>query len=193
MKDLKTQDLVLCALFAALMGVGANLSPFLMIGSVPITLQLLFAILAGAVLGSRKGSIAMLVYVFVGLIGAPVFAQFKGGPAQLLSPTFGFVLSFVAVAYVAGKWVGDSQLIKPKHYFMAGTLSLFCNYIIGTNWMYFALLLWADAPAGFSYGMAWGWMLAYFPLDLAVTALSFFLVPKLKQALRRTHHLNTEM
>lgn len=127
MKDLKTQDLVLCGLFAALMGIGANLSPFLMIGSVPITLQLLFAILAGAVLGSRKGSIAMLVYVFVGLIGAPVFAQFKGGPAQLLSPTFGFVLSFVAVAYVAGKWVGDSQLVKPKHYFMAGTLSLFAT------------------------------------------------------------------
>jgi biotin transport system substrate-specific component len=41
--------------------------------------------------------------------------------------------------------------------------------------------------------MAWSWMLAYLPLDLAVTALAFFLVPKLKQALRRTHHLNTEM
>lgn len=193
MKALSTQDLVLCGLFAALMAIGANLSPFLMIGSVPITFQLLFAILAGAVLGSRKGTLAMLVYMFVGLIGTPVFAQFKGGPVQLLSPTFGFVLSFVAVAYVSGKLVGDSQIIKQKHYFTAGFLSILCNYIIGTNWMYLALILWAEAPKGFSYSMAWGWMLAYLPLDLAVTAFSFFLVPKLKHALRRTHNLKTDM
>ncbi|MBO1001647.1 hypothetical protein [Pseudogracilibacillus auburnensis] len=49
---MKTKPLILYGLFVALMGVGANVSSFLTIGGVPITLQLLFAILAGGVLGS---------------------------------------------------------------------------------------------------------------------------------------------
>lgn len=193
MKGLKTQDLVLCGLFAALMGIGANLSPFLMIGSVPITLQLLFAILAGGILGSRIGSMAMLVYMFVGLIGAPVFAQFKGGPAQILSPTFGFILSFVIVAFVTGKLVAEQRKATRYHYIFAGFLSILCNYFIGTNWMYLSLKLWADAPEGFSYSMAWGWMAAYLPLDLAVTFVSFALLPKLQRSLNKSFTLRADI
>ncbi|PWW28394.1 biotin transport system substrate-specific component [Cytobacillus oceanisediminis] len=193
MKGLKTQDLVLCGLFAALMGIGANLSPFLMIGSVPITLQLLFAILAGGILGSRIGSMAMLVYMFIGLIGVPVFAQFKGGPAQILSPTFGFILSFVLVAFVTGKLVAEQRKATRNHYIFAGFLSILCNYFIGTNWMYLSLKLWADAPKGFSYSMAWGWMAAYLPLDLAVTFVSFALLPKLQRSLKKSFTLRADI
>ena len=73
---LRTIDLTLAGMFVALMAVGANITsfvPFLVIGGVPITLQTFFAILAGAILGSRLGAITMAVYAFVGLAGAPVF------------------------------------------------------------------------------------------------------------------------
>ncbi|WP_026581178.1 biotin transporter BioY [Bacillus sp. J33] len=193
MKELRTQYLVHCGLFAALMGIGANLSPFLMIGSVPITLQLLFAILAGGILGSRIGSLAMLVYMLVGLIGAPVFAQFKGGPAQLLSPTFGFVLSFIFVAYATGKLLAHPGGPTRMRYIFAGFLSISGNYIIGTNWMYLSLKLWAEAPDGFSYSMAWGWMMAYLPLDLAVTGFALVLLPKLQRALKRSYNLRADV
>src|SRR5699024_12851678 len=78
-------------------------SPFLVVGGVPITVQTFFAVLAGLVLGSRVGAFSMFVYMMLGLVGAPVFAQFKGGMGMLLSPTFGFILSFILIAYVAGK------------------------------------------------------------------------------------------
>ncbi len=185
MVNSKTKDIVLCGLFVALMAVGANVTSFLTIGGVPITLQLMFAVLAGGILGSRLGSLSMIGYIFVGLVGAPVFAQFKGGPSHLLSPTFGFILSFIAVAYVSGKLIGDHKITSRKCYINAGILTILCNYIIGTNLMYVAFKIWADAPDGFSYLMAWGWMLAYLPLDIVVVIVSLGLLPKLRTALRR--------
>lgn len=183
----KARNLVLCGLFAALMAVGANVSPFLTIGGVPITLQLMFAIIAGGLLGSRLGALAMLTYTFLGLVGAPVFAQFKGGPAQLLSPTFGFVISFIFVAYVTGKLIADQKTVAKKQYIGAGLLSILCNYIIGTNIMFIAYKIWAEAPDGFSYSMAWSWMMAYLPLDIIVTAASLAVLPKLRTALKRSY------
>src|SRR5690625_1618426 len=101
-------NLTLGSLFVALTAIGANITtiaPFLVVGGVPITLQTFFAILAGLVLGSRLGAFSMFVYMMLGLAGVPIFAQFKGGIATLFSPTFGFILSFILIAYVAGKMI----------------------------------------------------------------------------------------
>ncbi|MCA1060650.1 biotin transporter BioY [Rossellomorea aquimaris] len=175
----KTRELVLCGLFAALMAVGANVSPFLMIGGIPVTLQLMFAIIAGGMLGSRVGAKAMVVYVALGLIGAPVFAQFKGGPSSILSPTFGFVLSFISVAFVVGLILKKNRSFLG--YVTSGVAALLFNYIIGTNFMYLALTFWANAPSGFSYSVAWGWMMAYLPLDIIVTVVSMMTVQRLSK------------
>ena len=183
----QTRKIVFCGVFAALMAVGANVSPFLTIGGVPITLQLMFAILAGGILGSRLGALSMVVYMLLGLVGAPVFAQFKGGPSHLLSPTFGFILSFIFVAYVTGKLVGEKRNNSKASYLSAGILSILLNYMIGTNFMYVALKWWAQAPEGFDYQMAWMWMAAYLPLDLVVTTVSLLVLPRLKVALRFTY------
>ena len=177
---LRTKDIILCALFAALMGIGANVAPFLTIGSVPITFQLLFAIMAGGLLGSRLGAISMMAYIFIGLAGAPVFAGFKGGIGILVSPTFGFIISFILVAYIVGKFTENEK----ENYIVAGFLVLVMNYIIGTNLMYLAMKFWAAAPEGFSYGMAWSWMVLYLPLDIVVTVISLTALPKVKAALK---------
>lgn len=180
---MKTKPLILCALFAALMGVGANVSSFLTIGGVPITLQLLFAILAGGVLGSRLGAFSMFAYLFIGLVGAPVFAQFKGGIGSIFSPTFGFIISFIFVSFLVGtcieRW-GNNR----KTYLFAGVLAILVNYVIGTNYMFAALQWWADASEGFSYLVAWSWMGAYLPLDIVVCVFSFILLKRLHHALQ---------
>ncbi|MGM0839913.1 MAG: biotin transporter BioY [Bacillota bacterium] len=185
MKMGKTREMVLCGLFAALMAVGANVSPFLMIGGVPVTLQLMFAIIAGGILGSRVGAKAMTVYLALGLVGAPVFAQFKGGPSSLLSPTFGFILSFIAVAFAVGIVLEKKRTFVG--YLTAGILALLLNYIIGTNFMYLALTFWAEAPGGFSYTVAWGWMVAYLPLDIGVTAVSMVILQRLYKVVPSRH------
>src|SRR5690625_2233511 len=130
-------NLTLGAMFVALTAIGANITsiaPFLVVGGVPITLQTFFAVLAGLVLGSRLGAFTMFVYMMVGLVGVPVFAQFKGGAAMVLSPTFGFILSFILVAYVAGKIV--ERKISISSYVVAALVATSINYLFGTNWMY---------------------------------------------------------
>lgn len=139
---LRTIDLTLAGMFVALMAVGANITsfvPFLVIGGVPITLQTFFAILAGAILGSRLGAITMAVYAFAGLAGAPVFSKFGGGFATLLSPTFGFILSFILTAYVTGKLIEKKKSVPV--YITAALIGMVINYVFGTNWMYMAYKL----------------------------------------------------
>ena len=150
-------SLVYCGMFAALMMIGANITsfvPFLVIGGVPITLQTFFAVMAGLLLGSRLGATAMTVYMVVGLAGAPIFSKFQGGFGFILVPTFGFVVSFILVAYVAGKIVEKNGSLRS--YVVAGLVALVVNYVIGTNWMYFAYKLWAAAPDAFSYASSLG-------------------------------------
>ena len=181
----RTIDLVYCGLFATLMMVGANITtiaPFLVVGGVPITLQTFFAVLAGLVLGSRNGAIACTVYMLVGLAGAPVFSKFMGGLSYIFIPTFGFVVSFILAAYVAGKIVESYK--TDRSYIVAALVATAINYLIGTNWMYFAYMFWAGAPEGFSYKIAWAWMLPPMPKDIILAIFGGILAYRLQKVLK---------
>ncbi|QBP06966.1 biotin transporter [Virgibacillus phage Mimir87] len=158
------------SVFVAMTAIGANITsiaPFMVVGGVPITLQTFFAVLAGIVLGSRLGAFSMFVYMMLGLVGAPIFAQFKGGVAVFFSPTFGFILSFILVAYVAGKLVEKKRCLSM--YITAALIGMAINYVFGTNWMYAAYLFWFDAPDGFTYRLAWAWMMVPLPKDIILS------------------------
>jgi biotin transport system substrate-specific component len=169
------------AMFVALTAIGANMTsiaPFLVVGGVPITLQTFFAILSGLVLGSRLGAFSMFVYMMLGLAGAPVFSQFKGGVGMILSPTFGFILSFILVAYVAGK-LRDINASLPS-YIVAALAAMTINYVFGTNWMYAAYQLWFEAPPEFSYKIVWLWMIVPLPKDIILTVFAGLFAYRLK-------------
>ncbi|MBK3495873.1 biotin transporter BioY [Viridibacillus sp. YIM B01967] len=182
---LRTVDLVYCALFATLMMIGANITsfaPFLVVGGVPITLQAFFAILAGLVLGSRLGAISITVYMLIGLAGAPVFASFRGGLAQILTPTFGFIVTFILVAFIVGKMVEHNR--SKKMYITAALVGTIISYLLGTNWMYAAYMLGAGAPKGFSYTMAWLWMMPPLPKDLILAVFAGVFGHRLQKVLK---------
>ncbi|QPC46509.1 biotin transporter BioY [Mangrovibacillus cuniculi] len=181
---LKAIDLTLCAMFAALMAIGANVTSFLVVGGVPITLTTFFCILAGLILGSRLGALSMLVYALVGFVGAPVFAGFTGGPSIFIKPTFGFILSYILVAYVVGKMVERNN--SKTTIFVAAFVGFIINYVFGTNWMYAAYVLWAAAPEGFTYKMAWAWMVVPLPKDILLAAFAAVLAPRLTRTLSYT-------
>ncbi|WP_313800161.1 biotin transporter BioY [Cytobacillus sp.] len=168
-KNLNAFELTIAGMFVAMMCIGANITsivPFMVVGGVPITLQTFFAILAGAILGSRLGAISMLVYAFIGLAGAPVFARFGGGIGHIISPTFGFIVSFIFTAYITGKIIERNRSVP--FYLTAALVGMTVNYLFGTNWMYFAYKLWAAAPDGFTYQMAWLWMIPPLPKDIVL-------------------------
>ena len=183
-------SLAYCGMFAALMMIGANITnflPFLVIGGVPITLQTFFAVMAGLLLGSRLGATAMTVYMVAGLAGAPIFAKFQGGFSAILLPTFGFIVSFIVVAYVVGKIVEKNGSVRS--YVIAALVGMSVNYLIGTNWMYAAYKFWAAAPDAFSYGIAWAWMVPPLPKDILLSVLAGIFGHRMYKVLkvRRAH------
>lgn len=191
-KRFRAVDLTFMALFAALMGVGANITQFLVVGGVPITLQTFFAIMAGAILGSRLGTLSMILYILIGLVGAPVFAQFTAGPVILIKPTFGFILSYILVTYVIGKIIESVKNPSFSRFLIACIIGLVLNYLIGTNYMYFAYKLWAAAPEGFTYKLAWIWMLPPLPKDIILTILTAVMAPRIYRALHRSGSLSKQ-
>ena len=94
-KKVNVRNLSLMALFAALTAVGAFIT--IPVPPVPFSLQIFFAILAGALLGSRQGAMSIVIYLLLGLCGLPVFTK-GAGLSYLLQPTFGYLLGFVPFA-----------------------------------------------------------------------------------------------
>lgn len=180
-----TLGLVYSAMFAALMMIGANITyflPALSVSGVPITLQTFFAVLAGLLLGSRYGAVSMTVYMAIGLAGAPVFAKFSGGFGEIVSPLFGFVLSFILVAYITGKIVEKNSTVTG--FVFAALVGCVINYLIGTNWMFVAYKLWAAAPDAFTYKIAWIWMLPPLPKDIILSVLAGLFGHRMARILR---------
>lgn len=99
MKNGYTKNLMLCAMFTALIAVGAFVT--VPIPVVPLSLQDLFVMLAGILLGAKWGSLSVLIYVVLGLAGLPIFTH-GGGISYVLQPSFGFILGFIPGAYIAG-------------------------------------------------------------------------------------------
>lgn len=92
----------LVCLFAALCAAGAFISLPIPGSPVPIVVQNLFVVLAGLLLGPLEGSLAVLVFLFVGALGFPVFSGGRGGLAHFLGPTGGYLLGYLAAALLAG-------------------------------------------------------------------------------------------
>jgi len=186
---LRALDITLVSVFAALMAIGTNITswaPFLVVGGVPITLQTFFCVLAGAILGRRLGALAMVVYMIVGLVGAPVFAKFSGGFGMIAGPTFGFIVSFIFAAYITG-WMIEKGGDHPSlaRFIVAALAGMVINYVVGTNWMYMAFKYWAEAPKGFSYSVAWSWMLVPLPKDIILSVIAGAIAPRFYTAIRK--------
>jgi len=130
---MKSKDLSLIALFAALTAVGGFISiPFY---PVPLTLQIFFVLLSGAILGKKLGALSQIIYLGLGSIGAPVFHNFTGGIGILLGPTGGFLFGFIPGAYVAGLFY--EKYTNNKLRFSGLIISLVPIYIIGILWLSF--------------------------------------------------------
>jgi biotin transport system substrate-specific component len=136
-------DLALVAAFTALIVVAAVL-PAIEVGAglVPITLQTFAVLLAGAVLGSYRGFLAVLLYLVLGAIGLPVFSGGAAGLAVLFGPTGGYLVGFLFAAafcgYLVERMPRDKIATSVPLIFMAGLVSsaLFIHTfgIVGLAW-----------------------------------------------------------
>jgi biotin transport system substrate-specific component len=141
------REISYAGLFAALIAVGAFVS--VPIGTVPFTLQVLFVLLAGMILGPRLGALSVVVYLVLGLI-APVYAGETSGIGTLFGPTGGFLWGFVLAAVVTGTLATR----RPRGMWVllaAGIAGLAPIYVLGTAWL--ALQLHVTLPAALTAGV----------------------------------------
>lgn len=117
-----------------ILGLSSQIKVYLPISPVPITGQTFAVLMLGALLGSKRGVLAILAYLVEGILGLPVFAGGMG-PATLIGPTGGYLVGFIAVAYVVGKlaemgW--DRRVSTTIAAMLAGEIVL---YTFGVCWL----------------------------------------------------------
>lgn len=180
-KKVNVRDLSLMALFAALTAVGAFIT--IPVPPVPFSLQIFFAILAGALLGSRQGAMSIVIYLLLGLCGLPVFTK-GAGLSYLLQPTFGYLLGFVPAAWLCGKII---ELCKSSNF---RTLLVACFSAAGVDFAigcgYYALITNLWLGKGMSAGaILYSTFLIFVPADTLLMVLAAFLGSRLLPILRR--------
>ena len=99
-KRITPKEMTLCALFTVLTAVGAFLK--IPVPVVPFTLQFLFTMMAGLLLGGKLGACSVGLYALLGLMGLPVFAE-GGGFWYILKPSFGYIIGFIIGSYATGR------------------------------------------------------------------------------------------
>lgn len=178
----KTIMICMCAVFAALIAVGAFIR--IPIPYINITLQVFFVALAGLLLGGKYGALSVCVYVFLGLIGIPIFTE-GGGFFYVLKPTFGYLVGFAVGAYVMGKIANAVPNPSLKRLFAADTAGILIIYAVGVVYFYIASNLWVG-EGGISVGACLLYcFVLLFPKDFVVSIIAIFLAKRLIPVLRK--------
>lgn len=171
-------DIAECAMFIVLMVAATYIQiPFPL---VPLTFQTAVSVLAGLLLGWKKGVIAMSVYCFSGLVGLPVFTA-GGGIAYVLKPSFGYIIGFIAAAGVGGLIVGKNN--PPLWRYIVAALAAFAaDYVIGVPYCIIAarLLGVENLTNLFIFGN-----LVYMPKDAALSVLAAILAKTVAPVVRK--------
>lgn len=131
------KKMALVSMFTALTAIGAGIS--IPLGEVPITMQSLFVILSGLLLGPKLGALSQLIYIILGLIGIPIFANFTGGLQAIMKPSFGFLIGFIFAAYAVGSIAHLQNEISNIRIWIASIFGTIIIYLFGLPYMYFLL------------------------------------------------------
>ena len=167
---MKTVDLVYSALLAVLIAVCAWIT--IPAGEVPFTMQTFGVFCTLGLLGGKRGTASVAVYILLGVVGVPVFAGFRGGIGVLLSTTGGYIVGFLAAALL---YWGVTALCGKKLWSMAlgMLLGLIGCYAFGTLWF---VAVYARTSGAIGVGVALGkCVVPYILPDLCKIALALFL------------------
>ncbi len=176
---MKTKGVIYCGLFTALIAVGAFIK--IPIPVVPFTLQYLFTMLAGLLLGSRLGTLSVLSYMLLGLAGLPIFSE-GGGIWYVFKPSFGYIIGFAVGTFVTG-WIAEHMEKKTiTRYLIANLAGLFCVYAIGMIYYYIICNFVIDTPIAVGPLFLYCFVLAV-PGDIALSILGAVVAKRVRPVL----------
>ncbi len=168
----KIKQISKISLFAAFISVSVYLFPPILVPliQVPFTLQTLFIILAGFLFTPFEAFITVLLYVFIGAVGLPVYSGARGGLSVLLGPTGGFIMLFPLVSLFI-------SLLKSKTKKM--TYDLFIGVMVAIVSLYLLANIWLSITLSINYWVSLLSLLPFIPLDIAKLLLAYFVYLKM--------------
>lgn len=174
----KTLDMVYIAVFAVLIAICSWIS---IPTTVPFTLQTFAVFLAVGVLGGKRGSLSVLIYILLGAVGIPVFAGFSGGFGVLLGQTGGYIVGFLFSALLM--WLMEAFLGKKTWVLgLSMVLGLIVCYAIGTVWF---MVVYAKNTEAVELAVVLGWCVIPFIIpDLIKIGLALALSKRLGKVLK---------
>jgi len=139
----KLKNMMIISIFTAIICILAQV--IIPLPLVPITGQTLAIGLAATILGSKKGTLAVGLYLVLGAVGMPVFAGMSGGAAILAGPTGGYLVSYLPVAYLTG-FLLEKTKFTIIYGILANIIGMIITLLIGTFWLKVSLsLTWTAA------------------------------------------------
>ncbi|MBA2673891.1 biotin transporter BioY [Ramlibacter sp.] len=167
---MSTKDIVYIALFAAVTAAIGLFPPFpLPVTGVPITLQNLGPLLAGVILGAKRGFLSQLLFAVLVAVGLPLLSGGRGGFGIFVGATGGFLLAWPVIALVVGylveRYWKHLTLFKTIGFCLVGSIGI--SYLMGVPWMAAILKL---SPL-----QAITTTLAFVPGDVAKAVLAAFI------------------
>lgn len=171
-------DIAYIAMFAAVITVCAQIQ---IPTTVPFTLQTLGVFVAGSMLGWKRGTISVLLYILLGLVGIPVFAGFSGGVATLFGLTGGYIIGFIFTALLVG-FMCDKLGKKLWVLAVSMILGLLVCYAFGTAWF---MVVYSSNNGAIDLMTALSWcVIPYLLFDAAKIVCASILVNRLDKIVK---------
>lgn len=174
----RTLSIVYCGAFVALIAICSWISIPL---TIPFTLQTFAVCLTTALLGTKRGTATVLVYIILGLVGVPVFSGFKGGVGVLFGPTGGYIIGFIFTAIIVGiitEKCGKSYVVLA----IAMIIGLAICYVFGTVW-FINVYTKSKEPVGVMTALSWC-VFPYLIPDLIKIAIATVLTKRLERFIK---------
>ena len=167
-----TRDLVLVALFAAIIVVLGLIPPVtIALIPVPIHAQSLGVMLAGVILGAKRGALSVLLFLLLAAIGLPVLSGGRGGLGVFVAPPAGYLVGFVFAAYVAG--AVSERLVSASQTGLRQTAGFFAAAVLGGIVIDHLLgIVWLAQSTGMGFSKAFMGDLVFIPGDLLKAAIA---------------------
>ena len=176
---MKTKTMILCAIFAAILCVFSVMT--IPIGPVPISMGLFGIMIAAGILGLKRGTIAVAVFILIGAVGVPVFTGFRGGIAPLAGPTGGYIWGYVPMTALIGLLTlktPQSKWLTMLRYFLAFLAGAALCYAMGTV----QFMLVQDTDFAAALGIC---VIPFIPFDIAKALAASYISYAVRRALTK--------